>query len=168
MDKALNLRLGANLNDNRQGFTGNILVPRGLVGLLRLILGQLVAKLVDARLIQSLQRLKHKRSLRLPLLLSRLELGRRRISLLRIGLAALLVQLIRFLLGVLEILGHGAKVVRDGVHVLDIGSLLESSERLLNISFDALGKLVVRLGDSLDCTCETCPGRVEDTWTWSV
>jgi hypothetical protein len=50
------------------------------------------------------------------------------------------------------------------MHVLDIGSLLESSERLLNVSFDALGKLVVRLGDAFDCTYETCPRRVEDAW----
>lgn len=147
-------------------------MPGGLVGLVCLVLRQVVSQLVDARLVQSLERLKHKRRLRLPLLLRRIEFGGDSVSLLRIGLAALLVELFRLVLGLLEVLGHAAKVLGDCVHVLHVGPLLEGAERLLDVSLDALGKLMVRLGNAFDGADEPCPGCMEDTkqqvsMTWS-
>ena len=61
-----------------------------LVGLVGLVLGEEVAELVDAALVEGLERLKNKGCLGIPLLLGRVELGRGRVQLLRIGLASFL------------------------------------------------------------------------------
>lgn len=110
MDKAPDLRLCFNLNGDGKRLSGDGLCPLRLVGFVGLVLRESVSELVDTRLVESLQRLKDKGRLGIPLLLSRLEFRRSNVNFLGTGLTTLFVQLVGLVAGVFEVLAEIGQV----------------------------------------------------------
>lgn len=108
-----------------------------LIGFVRLILRQKVAHVVDARFVEGLERFEDKRGLRLPLLRSILKLGGGSVDLSGTGLAALPAQLLGFDLSFLEVPGYRSQIGGDGVHVMNIASILKVAQWMLNLLLDS-------------------------------
>lgn len=166
VDEAQDLCLGANLEELGDGFGRSVELALGAVGLVGLVLGEDVAQVVDARLVEGLERLEDVGGLGLPLLRGRLELDRDGVGLLGAGLDALLAQLLRRLLGLLKRLGHAGEVGRHGGHAGDVLSGMVVSQGRLDVALDMFGKLVVREGNLLGRLYQLGPGALEDTASW--
>lgn len=128
-----------------------------------LILRQKVAKIVDARLVEGLERLEDKRGLRLPLLRSILKLGGGSVDLSSTGLAALPAQLFGFDLSFLEVSGYGRQIGGDSVHVMNIASILKVAQWMLNLLLDSFSQQGMGVSDGLNGIDDFIPGGLEDT-----
>ena len=162
MHEALDLGLGADLDQLSQSVDGLVLGALRLIRLERLVLREQISKLVNAGLVKGLERLEYVGRLGIPLLGCRLQLGIGGADLLAAGLAAFPVQLVGLALGLLNVLGDRGQVGCHGVHVGDIFLGLEGSQRLLDDFLDAVGKVMVRLGDGIDALDDATPRSLED------
>ncbi|KAL1836980.1 hypothetical protein VTK73DRAFT_4860 [Phialemonium thermophilum] len=162
LGKGLDLLAGVDLQHGVEHLLGGGLGAGGLVDLVGEQLGQDVAQVVDALLVEGLQGLEDEGGLRLPLLGGGLEAGGGLVDLVGVGLAALARQLVGAVLGLLQLAGHGLQVGGDGVHVLHLALVLEGAQRLLDVLLDALREQLVRGGDGVGRLQDLIPGRLED------